>query len=313
MNDFKDPLVSVIIPCYNVEGYVQQAIHSILKQTYQNLEIWIIDDASTDDTLLKINAIKDARIKVMQFKKNTKKVGAVNEVLQKVNGDYIAMQDADDWSEPDRIKMQLKEFSNDPELGICFTGYRYIGKKVSLPSKISLTNNELKSEFLDFYKNDIKRNSTVCPTMMISKEVLLKTKGYSSYFSGRVAEDIQWIYRILKNYNGITVNEPLYNYRLREGSFTQIASTGTNAKYAYSWQLLSKIIHKDVYEGVDVLAPENKELLNQLELEACEDALVQTTKLLNETRALYENSTSFRLGKLLLRPLNFFTKSSLKR
>ena len=304
----KDPLVSVIIPCYNVGGYVQQAIHSIVEQSYKNLEIWIIDDASTDDTLQKINAIKDARIKVMPFTENTKKVGAVNEVLQKVRGDYIAFQDADDWSEPERIKMQLKEFRNDPELGICFTGYRFIGKKVSLPSKISLTNNELKKEFLDFYKNDIKRNSTVCPTMMISKEVLLKTKGYSSYFSGRVAEDVQWIYRILKDFKGITIDQPLYNYRLREGSFTQIQSTGTNAKYAYSWELLSKIIHKDVYEGVDVLAPENKELLNQLELEACEEALVKTTKLLNDTRSLYENSTNFRLGKLLLKPLRALKK-----
>lgn len=287
---------------------MQQAIHSILEQSYKNLEIWIIDDASTDDTLLKINAIKDSRIKVLPFKKNTKKVGAVNEVLLKVMGAYIAFQDADDWSETIRIKMQLEQFTKDPELGICFTGYRYIGEKVSLPAKISLTNDELKSEFLHFYKNDIKRNSTVCPSMMISREALLRTKGYSSYFSGRVAEDIQWIYRILKDFKGITVDESLYNYRLRDGSFTQIASTGTNAKYVYSWQLLSKIIHKDVHEGIDVLAPENKELLNQLELEACEDALVQTTQLLNETRALYENSTSFKLGNLLLKPFHALKK-----
>jgi hypothetical protein len=207
--------------------------------------------------------------------------------------------------------MQLKEFGNDPELGICFTGYRYIGKKVSVPSKISLTNNELKSEFLDFYKNDIKRNSTVCPTMMISKEVLLKTKGYSAYFSGRVAEDVQWIYRILKDFKGIAIDQLLYNYRLREGSFTHIQSTGTNAKYAYSWQLLSKIIHKDIYEGIDVLAPENKELLDQLELEACEEALVKTIKFLNDTRSVYENSTSFKLGKLLLKPW-FLLKKELR-
>jgi glycosyltransferase involved in cell wall biosynthesis len=303
-----EPLISIIIPCYNIASFVCQAIQSVIDQTYKNLEIWIIDDASSDDTLQKINTIKDPRIQLIEFKNNTQKVGAVNEVLQKVNGDYIVMQDADDWSEPNRIKMQLQQFINDPELGICFTGYRYIGNKVSLPTKISLTNNELRSEFLGFYKNDIKRNSTVCGTMMISRKVLEKTKGYSSYFSGRVAEDIQWIYRILKDFKGITIDQPLYNYRLREGSFTQIASTGTNAKYAYSWQLLSKIIHKDVYEGIDVLAPENKELLNQLELEACEDALVQTTQLLNETRALYENSTSFKLGNLLLKPFHAVKK-----
>jgi hypothetical protein len=140
--------------------------------------------------------------------------------------------------------------------------------------------------------------------MMISREVLLKTKGYSPYFSGRVAEDIQWIYRILKDFKGITIHEPLYNYRLRKGSFSDIQSTGSNAKYAYSWQLLSKIIHKDVYERIDVLTFENKELLHKLELEACEEALVKTTQLLNETRLIYENSTSYKFGKLLLTPFH---------
>ena len=108
MSEVQDPLVSIIIPCYNIGSYVYQAIHSIIDQSHKNLEIWIIDDASSDDTLQKINAIKDPRIKVIPFKKYMQKVGAVNEVLQKVIGDYIAFQDADDWSEPKRIKMQLK-------------------------------------------------------------------------------------------------------------------------------------------------------------------------------------------------------------
>jgi glycosyltransferase involved in cell wall biosynthesis len=296
------PLVSVIIPCFNVEKYVEKAITSIVNQTYKNLEIWIIDDASTDDTLQKINSVADQRIKVIAFKENTQKVGAVNEVLQKVSGEYIAFQDADDWSEPDRLQKQLQEFESDQELGVCFTDYRYIGKNISFPQKISLTDKELKSEFLDFFKNDLKMDSTVCPTMMISRAALQKTKGYSSYFAGRVAEDIQWIYRILKDFKGITIEKTLYNYRLREGSFTHIQSTGTNAKYAYSWQLLSKIIHKDIYDGIDVLEPENKELLNRLELEACEDALMESIQLLNESRSVYENSTTFKLGKLLLKP-----------
>jgi len=298
------PLVSVIIPCYNVEEYVGKAITSILSQTYTNLEIWIIDDASSDSTLKKINAFNDARIKVMAFEKNTQKIAAVNEVLEKVTGDYIAFQDADDWSESDRIESQLQQFTKDRDLGICFTGYQYISKTTWKPSRISLSNDELKREFLDFFKKDLRRDATVCPTMMISREVLLKTKGYSPYFSGRVAEDIQWIYRILKDFRGITIDKALYNYRLRKGSFSDIQSTGTNAKYAYSWHLLSKIIHKDVYEGIDVLAVENKELLHKLELEACEDALVKTIQLLNETRSVYENSTSFRLGKFLLTPFH---------
>jgi len=299
------PLVSVIIPCFNVEKYVEKAIISILNQTYKNLEIWIIDDGSTDDTLQKIKSFEDQKIKVIALKENTQKIGAVNEVLEKVQGDYIAFQDADDWSEEDRIEKQVKEFSKDYELGICFTNYKCIGAQTSLQNKISLTNEELRDEFLNFYKKDSSMQPTVCGTMMISKAALQQTKGYNPYFSGRVAEDIQWVYRILKDFKGISIDEPLYNYRLRKGSFSDIQSTGTNAKYTYSWQLLSKIIHQDVYEGVDVLTIENKELLHKLELEACEAALVKTTQLLNETRLLYENSTSYKLGKLLLTPFRF--------
>jgi glycosyltransferase involved in cell wall biosynthesis len=297
------PLISIIIPCYNVSSYVQKGVHSILSQSYKNLEIWIIDDASTDDTLQKINAIKDSRIQVIAFNDNTQKIGAVNEVLQKVNGEFIAFQDADDWSEPERLQKQVKEFQKDPDVGICFTNYRYVGTKTVLPGKIALTDEELKNEFLNYtYKRPESVSPTNCPTMMVSRAALQKTKGYSSYFAGRVAEDIQWIYRILKDFKGITVDEVLYNYNLRRGSFTQIQSTGIKPKYAYSWQLLSKIIYKDVHEGIDMLAPENWELLNQLELEACEDALVENIQLLNRTIHVYQDSISYKLGKFILTP-----------
>lgn len=301
--DNNNALISVIIPCYNVAAYVERAIQSILLQSYENLEIWVIDDASTDNTLQKVNAIHDDRIKVVAFKKNTKKVGAVNEILQNVNGDFIAFQDADDWSEPERLQEQINQFKNDPQLGICFTNYRYVGDPTFLPTKISLTNEELKNEFLNYtYKRNPGTSPTNCPSMMISKEALLKTKGYHPYFAGRVAEDIQWIYRILKYFKGITVNKPLYNYAIREGSFTQIQATGINPKYAYSWQLVSKIIYKDVYEGIDVLAPENKDQLIKLELECCEDALIENIQLVNHIRNVYERSMSFKLGKFILTP-----------
>ena len=303
------PLVSVIISCYNVSTFVEKAVQSILSQSFGNMEIWVIDDASTDDTLQKIKSFKDARIKVVTFKENTQKIGAVNDVLKKVNGDFIAFQDADDWSEPGRIDRQLNEFQKDPELGICFTNYRYVGKKTFLPGKISLTNEDLRSEFLNYNpKREAGNSPTICGTMMISKDALRKTKGYHSYFAGRVGEDIQWIYRILKNFKGITIDKVLYNYRIRKGSFTQLQAVGIKPKYAYSWQLLSKIIYKDVHEGIDVFAPENTNLLKSLELEACEEALTEKIRELNTTIKVYEKSMSFKIGKFLLTPVRLVKK-----
>lgn len=300
------PLISVIIPCYNVAPFVCRAVESILIQTYKNLEIWIINDASTDETLQKINSFQDPRIKIITFKENTQKIGAVNEVLKKVTGDYIAFQDADDWSESNRIEEQVREFFKDDKLGICFSNYKCIGRRTFLPVKINLTNEDIRNEFLNY---NIKRENgnfpTICGTMMISKLALHKTGGYHPYFAGRVAEDIQWIYRILKDFKGITVNKVLYNYQSREGSLTHIQSTGNKPKYAYSWQLLSKIIYKDVHEGKDLLAPENKEMLDKLELEACEQALAEKIMELRNLQIAYEKSARYRLGKFLLTPWSF--------
>jgi len=303
MNNHIPPLVSVLIPCYNVSAYVQKAVDSILSQSYANLEIWIIDDASTDDTLGKINAIKDNRVHVVSYKTNTQKVGAVNEVLQKVNGDYIAFQDADDWSEPDRIQEQVKQFIQNPALGICFTNFRYTGNRTFIPGRIALSNEELRDGFLEYdYKGALDFSLPICGTMMISRDALQTTGGYHPYFAGRVAEDIHWVYRILKNYEGVTVDKILYNYILRKGSLTEKQAAGKNAKYAYSWQLLSKIIYKDVHECIDVLSPANMEILKNLELDACEDALIESKQQLNETIEIYKNSWSFRIGRLILSP-----------
>ncbi len=302
-----EPLVSIIIPCYNVGQYVDKAVESILGQTYANLEIWLIDDASTDDTLQKITSFNDVRIRMALYKENTKKVGAVNDVLQKVTGEYVAFQDADDWSAPDRIEKQVTQFLMDAGLGICFTGFRsFAGKKKILPSALAVTDEELKAFFLNFtHENSGRRQPPMCSSMMISSAALKKTRGYSPYFAGRVAEDIQWVYRILKEFKGITINEVLYNCSVRPGSLTHIKGAGKNAKFAYSWQLLSKIIFKDVHEGVDVLQPGNEQLLQQLELQSCEEALMESMEEVHRVQKAYRESASYKIGHLLLSPWRY--------
>ena len=303
------PLVSVIIPCYNVSAYIEKAVRSITGQSYKSLEILIIDDASTDDTLQKVRSIKDERVKIVALTENTKKVGAVNQALKQISGELICFQDGDDWSEKDRIKEQVKQFEEIPDLGICFTSYRFTGNTKRMPGKIALSNDELKDEFLNFgNKKNSTYGPTACGTMMISKKVLDKTGGYHSYFAGRVGEDIHWIYRILKNFKGITVNKILYNYHVRKESLTDIEYSGKNEKYAYSLQMLAKIIHADINEGVDILNEKFHDRLLQMELTACEEKLTETIKLLNSTKIIYESSYSLKLGRFLLFPLKIFTR-----
>lgn len=303
------PLVSVIIPCYNVARYVDKAVGSILKQTHENLEIWLVDDASIDDTLNRLKAIRDPRVQIFLAEKNTQKIGAVNEVLAKVTGDFIAFQDADDWSEPGRIEQQLNAFAKDKALGICFTNYFYEGDRHGVPGPVAMTDAELRDEFLHFMRrSNIQLTATCCPSMMISRQALDTTGGYNAYFKGRVAEDIHWIYRILKSFKGITLGERLYHYAVRTGSLTGLQVSGQNAKAAYSWRLLEKIIYKDVHQNIDVLSGQNETLLKQLELEACEAVLLEKMKLLNDMGAAYQKSWSYRVGNFLLKPVSIIKK-----
>ncbi|RZL05855.1 MAG: glycosyltransferase family 2 protein [Pedobacter sp.] len=303
------PLISVIVPCYNVAAYVERAVQSILTQTYLNLEVLIVDDASTDNSLELCQSFCDTRLKIITCPENTQKIGAVNKALALASGDYIAFQDADDWSEPERIEKQLEAFLKDPHLGICFTDYRYAGSKNDSAGAIAHTDCELKDEFLHFgYKGNTQLNASACPSIMISRAALEKTGGYHEYFKGRVAEDVQWIYRILKYFKGITVPEMLYHYTVREDSLTGIQFSGKNAKAAYSWPLLKRIIYFDVNKNLDLLAKENEEILTAVELEACEEALVESLQYAIRLREVYENSRSFRIGKQVVAILKKFKR-----
>jgi glycosyltransferase involved in cell wall biosynthesis len=298
----EDKLVSVIVPCFNVSEYVEQAVLSILNQSYRNLEIWLIDDASSDDTLAKISRFDDDRLRLISYEANTGKIGAVNDILQKVTGDFICFQDADDWSEPGKITRQVMAFHADSELGICFTGYRNPGYSGFDPRHFSTTDDELRNEFLHFgQRKDPDIFPTACATMMIKREVFTMVGGYYSYFKGRVGEDIYWIYRILKHVRGITINEVLYNYRIgRAGSFTDTQFSGGNAKSAYSWKLIEKIIRWNEENSIDLVASGHTDILRDLELEACEEALLAFIVTSRSIIQAYENSTSFKLSRRIM-------------
>lgn len=100
------PEISVLMSVYNGEKYIQEAIDSILNQTYSDFELIIINDGSTDQTREIIESYQDERIKLFNFKKN-KGVGAVLKFgLTQVNGRYIAKADADDINHPERLLKQ---------------------------------------------------------------------------------------------------------------------------------------------------------------------------------------------------------------
>lgn len=110
--------VSVILPAYNSEIGIQIAIESILSQTWQNLELLIVDDCSTDNTLEVIHAYanKDDRIKVFQTPVNSGPYVARNIAMQHATGEFITVNDADDWSHEKKIEIQATHLQNNPSI-----------------------------------------------------------------------------------------------------------------------------------------------------------------------------------------------------
>src|SRR5688500_9174840 len=97
----EQPLVSVIIPAHNTEAFIQDAIYSILNQSFTNIEIIVIDDASTDKTAKKIAEINDARIKIITTSQRLGAHLSRNIGLQNAKGDFIALLDSDDIALPE--------------------------------------------------------------------------------------------------------------------------------------------------------------------------------------------------------------------
>jgi len=109
-----NPLVSIIIPAYNAEKYIQRALESALAQTYKDIEIIVIDDGSTDKTAEIIKTYQDPRI-IYFFQKNQGQGPARNNGIKKSQGEYITFLDADDYYFPEKVEKQVRFLENHPE------------------------------------------------------------------------------------------------------------------------------------------------------------------------------------------------------
>ena len=113
---FRDPEVSVLMPAYNRENYIEDSVKSILNQTYTNFELIILDDGSSDKTLEKIYAFKDSRIKVLQNDQNRGIAFSRNRLLEEAKGKFLVLLDSDDISFSQRLEVQLDFLKKNQDL-----------------------------------------------------------------------------------------------------------------------------------------------------------------------------------------------------
>jgi glycosyltransferase involved in cell wall biosynthesis len=122
------PLVSILIPVFNVERYVAQALESIARQTYRNLQVLVVDDCSTDGTrdIVEQFCQRDERFQLIRNPSNLRIVKALNRALEQAKGAFIARCDGDDIMEPDRIEQQLNYLERHPEVDLVGCSLKFI-------------------------------------------------------------------------------------------------------------------------------------------------------------------------------------------
>lgn len=209
-NTKNNSLVSVIIPCYNAEKYVESAVRSIMSQSYKNLEIIVTDDCSTDNTLkiLQNLAKEDSRIKLYKNETNLKIVKTLNNMILQANGKYIARMDADDISLPRRIEKQVDFLENNIDFSFCGTNAYHIDENGKIIGKSILPETfEDNKFFLKFY------STFYHPTVMICSDVYKKNL-YDQEFL--YAEDYELWSRLIfeKKLKGANLQNKLFLYRI---------------------------------------------------------------------------------------------------
>ncbi|QNM86253.1 glycosyltransferase family 2 protein [Polaribacter pectinis] len=214
------PLVSVLMPVYNSEDYVGEAIESVLKQTYDNFEFLIVNDFSTDKSLDIILSYKDSRIKVLNMKQNSGISETLNFGLLKAKGKYIVRMDSDDISLPNRIKKQVEFLEKNKEHVICGSNYSIINSsnKVVLPEKHSI----IKTGFLH----------SCCvahPTVVIRKSILEKNKLFYSK-DNEPAEDYHLWSLLIHKGKFYNIQENLLAYRVHQNQISQSKKTAQDKK-----------------------------------------------------------------------------------
>ncbi|OGM93849.1 hypothetical protein A2524_00620 [Candidatus Wolfebacteria bacterium RIFOXYD12_FULL_48_21] len=210
----KTPLISVIMPVYNAERFVKEAIESILHQTFTDFEFIIINDGSSDRSAEIIKSFTDPRIHMVS-QSNTGIIGALNTGLKIAQGTYIARMDADDMSEPVRLEKQVTFLRGHPDIALCGTWAKTIsdtGEETGAYDYPSTTHAEIKRAML-------RHNPFIHPSVMFTKQAIEKVGRYRQEY--KHAEDYELWTRIVATFNTANLPEYLFKYRITEGSVTQ--------------------------------------------------------------------------------------------
>ena len=202
------PLVSVVMPVFNREKFLAEAIESILAQTFTDFEFLVVDDGSQDRSaeITRSYAQCDERIRFFQLERNVGKAAAKNHAINAAKGEYIAGMDSDDVSLPERLEKQLRAMRANPEIGALGTGGMLTDEDLNPYFNWDVPEKQAQIAYDIFLGGDI-----LCATLMIRRDVVKAVGGYE--LSRKRGNDIEWVSRLIARTRFANLPDHLYLYR----------------------------------------------------------------------------------------------------
>ena len=226
------PEITILMPVRNGEKYIKESIASILKQTFTDFELLIMDDGSTDRTVERIERYTDERIRLIRRKHNF--IRNLNEGLELALGAYIARMDADDIMHTERLRIQLKRMKKNPNITVCGTWAKIFSDKGNERNVFHFGHEIICEPVLEL----LKYNMLLHPSVMVKKEFLFNH--HIKYQNYPYVEDYKLWFDIAKA-GGILFVEPQELMMLRR-SDTQVTVTKKEEMFLGSIRLRKEIL-----------------------------------------------------------------------
>lgn len=231
-----EPLVSIITPLYNSEKFIEETIKSVLNQTYNNWEMLIVDDCSTDSGVEIVEKYqkKDNRIKLLKNNMNVGVSKTRNKAINLSKGKYIAFLDSDDLWRKNKLEKQIG-FMENKNIMLSYTTYRKInedGSKrgtINVPDKLN-------------YKQLLKGNLMGCLTVVINKNIIENSK----FINSKQEDYILWLELIKKVDYSYGLKEELADYRVLNNS----RSSNKKDLMIFNWKIYRNIENLSLIEAI---------------------------------------------------------------
>ena len=246
--------ISIGIPFFNAEKYLEDAIKSVLAQTFKNWELILVDDGSTDRSLEIAQSFVDPRIRIISDGYNRRLPYRLNQIINEAKYDLIARMDADDLMAVDRLEKQVKVLNENPEIDLVVTSLYSIGNKNEILGKRIFSNHQMQP------KEILQGLTNLLHPSLLARKAWCQRNLYQ--IDNCLAEDYElWLSAAIKNdFNYLVIQEPLYFYREVENIKKEKMILGYNTQIELIKKYYNNII-SDLDKNKIVLKFEIKKMI----------------------------------------------------